>query len=669
MLTGIKTFVVACTVLASRAPLRAQQRIALVDTAGSFRLYKLQHDVGRETYRVLAGSESRTIQTEWSFRYIGTDVHLNATLTLDASGRPRHFVENGQTSTLTTVALEVDLPDSARIRDRGRTWTQPAMATVFPLASYPPAIVEQELFRRWQALGRPASVPLVPSGAASFEFRGRSSVSIGARKISLRRYMVTGVLWGRQTMWATADDRDLVAVVNGDAELDRFEAVREGYAEALEQFVREAVTDGINSIDAAERGIAPLAAGVYALTGATVIDGTGAPAIHDAVILVDSGKITAVGPAATTPVPARIRRVDLRGKTIVPGLWDMHVHFEQVEWPAAQLAAGVTTARDVGNEQELATALRAAIRERRILGPRMLLAGLVDGAPDGLGVHLAANDSDARARVREYHEAGYEQIKIYSSVPPALVPVIAQEAHALGMTVTGHVPAGMNAMEFVAAGADQINHYGYMFATMQQPVPRGQPRPPIDTSSERARTAIAFFRAHGTVLDPTLARYEQNAHPRDSLFSVYEPGASKAPPALAEVLNASGQPSDRSPTAMERFSASLPIIGAFHAAGIPIVAGTDLVVPGYSIYRELELEVRAGFTPMEALQAATVVPARIMKLDAESGSIGVGKRADLLILDANPLESISNIRRVSVVVVDGRMFEPSALWRIAGFAP
>ena len=657
-----------CILLAASAPLRAQA-ISAVDTSGSFRIYKLQHDVGRETYRVLSSGEGRTIESAWAFRYIGSDVHLNATLKLDASGRPSHFVEKGQTSTLTTVDLEVALTDSARIHDHGLASTSAVVGEPFPLSSYPPAIIEQELFRRWQALGRPREIPLLPSGSASFEFRGRSTVAMGGKRVALRRYVVQGVLWGRQAMWATSDDRNIVAVVNGDAELDRFEAVREEYAAALKQFVQESVADGINSISAAERNIVPLAAGAYALTDVTIIDGTGALPMQNAVIVVNDGKVIAVGPASTTPVPPRLRRVNLAGKTIVPGLWDMHVHFEQVEWPAAQLAAGVTTARDVGNEQELATDLRNAIRERRILGPHMLLAGLIDGAPDGLGVHLAATKVEARARVKEYHDAGYEQIKIYSSLPPSLVSIIAQEAHRLGMTVTGHVPSGMNATEFVAAGADQINHYGYMLAVMQEPVPQGQPRPPIDTTSDRFRTAIAFFKAHRTVLDPTLARYEQNAHPRDSLFSVYEPGAAKAPPALAEVLNASGASSERSRLAMTRLAASLPIIGQLRAAGIPIVAGTDLVVPGYSIYRELELEVRAGFTPMQAIQAATLIPARVMKLDDVSGSIAAGKRADLLILDANPLDDISNIRRVSAVIVDGRMFDPSALWRISGFTP
>ena len=334
-----------------------------------------------------------------------------------------------------------------------------------------------------------------------------------------------------------------------------------------------------------------------------------------------------------------------------------------------QLAAGVTTARDVGNELELATGLRDAIRDGRVPGPRLLLAGLIDGGPDGLGVRLAADADEARAEVRRYHDAGYQQVKIYQSLPPGLVATIAEEAHRLGMTVTGHVPTGMNALQFVEAGADQINHYGSLLAVMQPPVERGKPRPGVDIGSEQARSAIAFFKAHGTVLDPTLARYEQNAHPKDTPFAVYEPGAAKAPSELADVLNASGSSPDAAATRMTSLARALPVIGVLREAGIPIVAGTDLVVPGHSMHRELELEVRSGFTPMQAIQAATMVPAMVMGLDWESGSIERGKRADLLILDGNPVADISNIRRVHAVVAAGRMFYPAPLWRTAGFNP
>jgi imidazolonepropionase-like amidohydrolase len=605
----------------------------------------------------------------WAFRYIGSDVRLRTSLVTAADGAPRQLDAHGQTSTLTDVDLSITLAEnSATVVDRGARRVVPYSAPAFPMFRYPPVALEEALFRSCCRASGSGSVRLLPSGQAAFEYRGIDTLAGAGGPIVLKRYSVSGLLWGRQSMWATTDGR-IVAVVNGDAELDRFEAVRAGYEHLLTDFVRGAVRDGLADLEEASRHSPAVRSGAYAIVGAQIIDGTGAAPIDDGIIIVRDGRIDAVGPASKVSVPSGLPREDARGKTIIPGLWDMHVHFEQVEWPSAQLAAGVTTARDVGNELELATGLRDAIAAGRVRGPRMLLAGLIDGAPDGLGAFVASTPDDAKAIVNRYHDAGYQQIKIYGSLPPALVPVVASEAHRLGMTVTGHVPRGMNARQFVEAGADQINHLGFVLSVVQPPPPAGQPRPALDLTSTSAKEAIAFFKAHGTVLDPTLARSEQNSHPKDSAFAVYEPGAAHAPPELLEALNASGSRSDVATTRLRSLERGSALVTALVRAGVPVVAGTDLVVPGYSIARELELYVRAGMTPLEALQSASIVPARVMGLDRESGTVERAKRADLVILDGNPLENISNVRRVHAVVAAGRLYRPDSLWRTAGFTP
>lgn len=638
-----------------------------VGDTGRFTLYKLQHEVGAETYEWTAPAGDRVLTTRWAFRYLGSDVRLEATLAAADDGTPHRLVARGQTSTLTDIDLEVDAQGAeARVLDRGRARTISAPAGAFPIYHYPPAALEEALLRFWMARGRQATVPLLPAGAARFEPRGRDTLGLASGPVVLQRYTVTGLLWGRQSLWATDEGR-VIAVINGDAELDRFEAVRAGFESELARFVREAILDGLAAQGEVERTIRPVATGNYAIVGARLVDGTGAPPIDNSTVIIDGERIVAAGPHDKVPVPPALVVFEARGKTMIPGLWDMHVHFEQVEWPAAQLAAGVTTARDVGNERELAIALRDAISDGHIFGPRLLLAGLIDGAPDGLGVALAGTPDAARAVVQRYAADGYRQIKIYQSVQPSLVPMIVAEAHRLGLSVTGHVPTGMDAYQFVQAGADMINHVGFVLAVMVPPVQPGQPRPPVDLGSAEARRAIAFFRDHHTVIDPTLARSEENSHPKDSLFSVYEPGAAQAPPELAEVLNASGSSADVAARRMASLARALPIVNALRAAGIPIIAGTDLVVPGHSIARELELYVRGGFTPLEALQAATIVPARAMGLAVESGTIEPGKRADLVLLDADPLANISAVRRVYVVVTAGRMLRPDPLWRVAGF--
>jgi len=152
-------------------------------------------------------------------------------------------------------------------------------------------------------------------------------------------------------------------------------------------------------------------------------------------------------------------------------------------------------------------------------------------------------------------------------------------------------------------------------------------------------------------------------------MAIFEPGIDKVPPELAGPLEGMGFPADQVKPHQEAFRSALAIVGALHRAGIPIVAGTDEAVPGHSLHRELELYVQARFTPMEAIQAATIVPARAMRMQGEAGTIELGKRADLIIVDGNPLENISNIRRVETVITTGRVYDSVSLWQSVGFEP
>jgi imidazolonepropionase-like amidohydrolase len=412
---------------------------------------------------------------------------------------------------------------------------------------------------------------------------------------------------------------------------------------------------------------------VIALVGGTLIDGYGGPPLRNSVIVIDRERIKAVGQVGTLAIPAGAEVISTEGMSVLPGLWDMHAHFEQVEWGPIYLAAGVTTVRDVGNEFEFITAVRDAIREGHGLGPRMLLAGIVDGdSPTALGVIRANTPEEACAVVTKYHSAGFQQIKIYSSVKPEIVKAISEEAHKFGMTVTGHIPNGMTAIQGVEAGMDQINHVQYITPVLRpkdfRPQP-GQPPPAIDFSSPEARQTIQFFKTHGTIIDPTLAIFEWSLHPADTAFASIEPGAAKLPRELSGAINNTGAPAAAVPRAQAILDQYLATVGALHRAGIPIVAGTDQVVPGHSLHREIELYVKAGFTPMEAIQAATLVPAQVMKLDKEVGTVEAGKRADLIILDANPLDQISNIRTVKTVIAGGRMYDCAQLWTSVGFKP
>jgi imidazolonepropionase-like amidohydrolase len=325
-----------------------------------------------------------------------------------------------------------------------------------------------------------------------------------------------------------------------------------------------------------------------------------------------------------------------------------------VEWGPIYLASGITTVRDVGNELEFIASVRDAVASGKGIGPRMLLAGIVDGAgPNAMGAIRATTPEEARQVVGRYHDAGFAQIKIYSSITLPVMRAITAEAHRLGMTVTGHVPDGINAFEAIDAGMDQINHAEYISAV----------------SFPDVEKIIAVMRSHKTVLDPTLALYELLSRPFTQPIESFEPGITHVARELATPLAGFGSPPEAAPFRRRRFEDDLALVGTLHKAGIPIIAGTDQSVPGFSLHREIELYVKAGFKPLEALQAATIVPARVLGHDKDSGTIDVGKRGDLVILDASPLDDIRNTRKIYRVITNGRVFVPGPLWASVGFRP
>ena len=639
---------------------------------GKFRIYKLQYPVGEESYEVRRDGAGLLMQSKFEINYLGDAVALAATLRTRQDLSPEKFEIKGRTSTRSEIDASVEIREGkASVREGQQTRAVKLDGRAFPTGGLLPVSLQTPLFRYLKRYGAKDAVETLPGGRVSFERRGSDRVKAGGKEVTLERYSVSGLMWGRETVWFDPAQQ-LVAVVSADAELDRLEAVREGYEAALPLFVAQAATDGVADLEKISRGIKPRREGRYAITGALLVDGTGRATVPDSVVLIENGRITAAGSRSAVHVPKGTPVFDARGKTILPGLWDMHAHVEQAEWIPASFAAGVTTMRDAGNEPEFIVPLREAIKAGRVTGPRLLLAGIVDGPPNALGNRVAQTPEEARAIVRRYQEMGYEQIKIYQSLKPELVPVVTAEAHRLGMTVTGHVPTGMNAIEAVEAGMDQINHVGFLLRVMRgrnwKPQPGVTP-PPINLDSQEAREAINFFRERGTVIDPTMARGELNTHSLKTPFVEFEPGMEKTPASLASILNNTGLAPDVAPRAAASMALGAKLTLALHRAGVPIVAGTDLVVPGHTTYRELELYVRAGMTPMEAIQSATIVPARVMKLDKELGTIEAGKTADLIILDRNPLENIGNLRSVRFVITRGRMYESAPFWRAADFQP
>jgi len=673
-----KSILAALSLLFAASFAQAQNTSSVLVDSGKIRFYETKQIRGEETYQINQlpnGDLIVTAKTDMPSAQEETKPLVNATLRTAKDLTPQSFEIKGPTMLDLEEATSITIQGkTASIQDRGQNKSIETPRNFFTMSGYVPVSVETMLIRYWLAHGRPASIALLPAGEAFVELRGRDTLTISGKANELTRYHLSGKNWrggwGRQTLWLDEENR-LVAAVNlaGDLETNYY-AFRDGYESSTSFFLKRAVEDAIERLTQVANELSPKSTAPLALVGGTLIDGTGKPATPNAVVLIEGDRIVAAGPRSTIKIPDGAKIVDLTGKFLLPGLWDMHAHFYQTELGPTYLAAGITTVRDVGNDTEVATALRDAAKEKRGLGPRMLLAGYIDGKNEGHSFDVEVETpEEARAAVQRYKDAGYEQIKIRDNVKLETLKVICAEAHRLGMTVTGHVPEGMNALQAVEAGMDQLSHLNYVLTGFFPKRDRSSPPVTINLNARNVTNALNFFKEHGTVIDPTEAVLELMLRPMNMPIETFEPGVTKVPAEMKVQINKKGQAADQAEGLRMVLDVFLKIIGALHKAGVPIVAGSDVGVPAHTLHRELELYVKAGLTPLEAIQAATIVPARVMKLDAEVGSIEPGKRADLVVLDANPLDNISNIRKLRFVVTQGRLFDCARLWQTVDFKP
>jgi imidazolonepropionase-like amidohydrolase len=628
----------------------------------TFLIFKYQHIVGKELDRcVRVDAKNERCHSHFQLDFTGSSISLDADIQTDPSSKPTLYAAKGENSTRSYLDLDVSIHGrQAEISENGTTRTIVLPEHYFTLQQNVPILSQQLLFAYWRAQGQPKRITLLPAGEVRIRMRGVDRFPDLSTE-RLTRFTVHGVTWGDETVWLT-EQGEIAAVVGTDAEEDRFEAVRPQYQSELRKFAEQAAADAVADVVSAAQRITPLATGTFAFTHATVIDPNSdlAP-LQDVTVVIRDGRIAAVG--RKLRVPKKIRVLDASDKFILPGLWDTHAHYEQWEWGSAFLACGITSVRDVGNEIEFLVPLRRALNSGRGLGPRMYAAGLIDSDPGSLTSEHAEDAEGARTIVRRYHELGYEEIKIYQSLKPELIPVVTAEAHRLGMKVTGHIPTGVDALTGVRNGMDMINHIGFVTSVMR---PKGATG--VRADSPEAVQAIRLLLEHHTIVEPTLARTEFSLHPRRTPFSEIEPTVALLPPELAIILNNSGISQDREARAARALQTALDTTKILHDAGVQILAGSDQVVPGSSLHRELELLVRAGLSPLEAIRAATTVPVKVLGI-TDSGSIEVGKRADLVVLDANPLDDIRNIRRVHWTVLGGRVFEPVPFWNLVDIHP
>jgi hypothetical protein len=318
------------------------------------------------------------------------------------------------------------------------------------------------------------------------------------------------------------------------------------------------------------------------------------------------------------------------------------------------------------------------------IGPRVAMSGIIDGPGPFAGPTKVLVDTEAKAReaVDNYAKLGYQAVKIYSSVKPELVPTIIQFAHEKGLRAAGHVPAFMTAHQFVEGGADEVHHVNFLFLnfffdqvkdtrTPARLTALGERAGALDLNSPEVSSLIELLQDRHTTIDPTVTIFYSMLTDRAGTVSAaYAPIASRLPPQIRRSLLSGGLPIPEGKEPQYRASAQalLDMVKRLYDAKITLVAGTD-GLPGFTLHRELEMYVQAGIPAPDVLRIATLNGARVLKRDAELGSIAPGKLADLILIDGDPARRISDIRNTDLVIKDGKLYEPAALYRSLGVQP
>jgi imidazolonepropionase-like amidohydrolase len=631
--------------------------------SGSFYLHKFAQNIGRESYNVTHTGNTLTYTVDFKFTDRGQAVPLKTQLVTTTTHEPVSLLIKGSTSRFSTINDSISIQNKkVIIRVDDSLYTETLKPLAFPVGGYSPGTVQMALLQYWKKHGEPRTIALLPTGSVSISRQGKEELTFMDKKLVLDRFVLSGLIWGNEIIW-TDPNGNLICLITNDAEGDKLEMMETAHESLLPELISRGATYGME-LFAASMKMDLTKNKTLAIIGGNIVDVESGQTLNNQTIIIENGLIKEMGAAAAIKIPVNATIIHAEGKTILPGLWDMHSHFEQAEWGPAYLAAGVTTVRDCGNEFGYINAIKSAIDSHKGVGPNILKAGIVDGPGDNaLGIVRATTEEEAVRVVNMYKDNGFVQIKIYSSVKPPIVKAICTEAHRLGLTVTGHIPMGMTIQQGVEAGMDQVNHMQYVYSVMKKNKDRS-----LNMEDSASIAVLNFLKEHKTVIDPTIGVFELAFRNVRDDITIMEPNYYTLPLPTQVLFKNTGMPESQAKLYKPVYDAMKELVKTLYDKGITIVAGTDMGFPGYSVARELELYVEAGLTPLQAIQTATITPAQVMKMDQQTGSIRVGKQADLVIINGDPLSNIRDIRNVSVVIKQGQQYDPGTLHRMVGFS-
>ena len=627
--------------------------------------------VGTQKLQALAGG---AMQADYGYSERGRGDQIRARWTLDAHGLPARYDAEGNDYWKVPLTEHFDVTAGKaswknRIEDGSAAWS--AAGAFYLPANAPPEFMGVLARALLKAPGQ--RLKLLPAGEAWLE-RG-THLSAGGHTLTL--YRIGGIEFTPVPVWL--DEKGATAAVIDDW----FEVLGDRLEPALPKL--QALQDAADqawSADVARR-LTHKPAGALMIRHARLFDPRDLTVRDDMRVLVRGEHVVRVDPDDASAAPADTEVIDATGRFLMPGLWDVHQHFAGVDG-TFDLIAGVTSARDMANDNEPLLARVKRFDNGTELGPRMILAGIVEGTGPLAGptpVRIE-NLKQAQDAVDWYASHGYEQIKIYSSFPPPLVAPIADMAHARGLRVSGHVPAFMLAHQFIEAGADEIQHLNFIVLNFFPDVKDTRSKDRYTIAADKLQQLrldspefadfMTLLRQHHTVLDPTVSVFQdlysgapgRCAHSLCAMIDRFPPitrrrllsGAVAVPPGKEAV-----------------YAQALPklqqLLKTLYDGGITIMAGTDSFA-GYTLHNELELYVQAGIPAPEVLRIATLVPAQVLGVagPGQRGFIAPGRQADMVLIDGDPTNNIGDIRHVWRTIKAGQVYDPAALEQAMGMS-
>ncbi|HJU99661.1 MAG TPA: amidohydrolase family protein [Burkholderiaceae bacterium] len=526
-------------------------------------------------------------------------------------------------------------------------------------------------------------LPLLPSGTLSqrvldtVEVTGDDAAHPQTQTVQLLAQ--TGIGLSPSFYWATTGARPRL-----------FGVVIPGFATMLEQgwqhngtalAARQKAAESKMLADVAAQLQHPLD-GLTVVRNARVFDSEKAIVGAPSDVYVLRGRITAVLPAGA-PVRGAVNQIDAGGRIMLPGLFDMHGHVDR--WSGAlNLAAGVTSVRDMGNDNAQMQQMLDETIAGKLLAPQVVPAGFLEGeSPYSANGGFVIKDlAQAKNAIDWYAEHGYPQLKIYNSFPKAILKETVAYAHSRGMRVSGHIPAGLRAQQALDAGYDEIQHINQVLLnflvtpttetrTLERFTLPAEKVAGLDFNARPVRDYVAELAKKQISIDPTLSAFAFLKQRDGDMSEPFGPIADHMPPDVKRGFSV-GTMKIADDASYQRYQKSydkmVQFVGILYRAGVPIVAGTDDLA-GFTLQSELQLLVKAGLTPAQALQVATRNGARYTRTSNERGSIAPGKLADLVLVDGDPTKDIADVRKVAAIITRGYLIYPREIDATLGIAP